>query len=193
MTRTRFELKGQFLKELQDNTFSGSDNEDAKLKRQDVNAARDLTTLKMSIKRRGKGFEEAFYKTLWLYHSLQEEDFKSSCYGIIPIEIMKSSYQECKEIMEESNEQVLQERGSGSLPGLTKTNPRDYVKSISTTIETDTASIRRIRGARYAVLDNHYRMQTLKPNQLTIPFPSRLTDDCYDEMNVLDSATYGIF
>ncbi|GJV85582.1 hypothetical protein Tco_1525480 [Tanacetum coccineum] len=27
--KARFELKGQFLKELRDNTFSGSDNEDA--------------------------------------------------------------------------------------------------------------------------------------------------------------------
>nr|GFC08172.1 hypothetical protein [Tanacetum cinerariifolium] len=26
--KARFELKGQFLKELRDNTFSGSDNED---------------------------------------------------------------------------------------------------------------------------------------------------------------------
>ncbi|GKF31000.1 hypothetical protein Tco_0100798, partial [Tanacetum coccineum] len=27
--KDQFELKGQFLKELQENTFSGSDNEDA--------------------------------------------------------------------------------------------------------------------------------------------------------------------
>ncbi|GKA83713.1 hypothetical protein Tco_0805308 [Tanacetum coccineum] len=88
---------------------------------------------------------------------------------------------------------VLQEKGPGSLHGSTKTNPIDHVKSISMTIETDTTSISHIGGARYAVLDNQNRMQTFKPNQSTIPFPSRLTDDCYDEMNVLDSATYGIF
>ncbi|GJY63067.1 hypothetical protein Tco_0464527 [Tanacetum coccineum] len=39
---------------------------------------------------------------------------------------------------------VLQERGSGSLPGSTETNPRDHVKSISTTVEAETPSIRRI-------------------------------------------------
>ncbi|GKA84462.1 hypothetical protein Tco_0806057 [Tanacetum coccineum] len=39
---------------------------------------------------------------------------------------------------------VLQERGFGSLPGSTETNPRDHVKSISTTVEADTPSIRRI-------------------------------------------------
>ncbi|GKC17050.1 zf-CCHC domain-containing protein [Tanacetum coccineum] len=33
---------------------------------------------------------------------------------------------------------VLQERGSGSLPSSTETNPRDHVKSISTTVEADT-------------------------------------------------------
>ncbi|GKB59009.1 zf-CCHC domain-containing protein [Tanacetum coccineum] len=39
---------------------------------------------------------------------------------------------------------VLQERGFGSLPSSTETNPRDQVKSISTTIEADSYSIRRI-------------------------------------------------
>ncbi|GKE06560.1 DNA-directed DNA polymerase [Tanacetum coccineum] len=48
---------------------------------------------------------------------------------------------------------VLQERGFGSLPGLTKINPRDHVKSISTTIETDTTPIRRIGSTRYAGRD----------------------------------------
>ncbi|GJU38066.1 hypothetical protein Tco_1186420 [Tanacetum coccineum] len=37
---------------------------------------------------------------------------------------------------------VLQKRGSGSLLGSTKTNPRDHVKSISTTVETEIPSIR---------------------------------------------------
>ncbi|GJX62462.1 ribonuclease H-like domain-containing protein [Tanacetum coccineum] len=47
---------------------------------------------------------------------------------------------------------VLQERGFGSLPNSTKMNPRDQVKSISTTIEVDSHSIRRIRSSQYAVL-----------------------------------------
>ncbi|GKD96177.1 DNA-directed DNA polymerase [Tanacetum coccineum] len=38
---------------------------------------------------------------------------------------------------------VLQERGFGSLPSSTETNPRDHVKSISTIFEADTSSIRR--------------------------------------------------
>ncbi|GJU79288.1 DNA-directed DNA polymerase [Tanacetum coccineum] len=46
---------------------------------------------------------------------------------------------------------VLQERGFGSLPSLTKTNPRDQVKLISTTIEADSHSIRRIGSSQYAI------------------------------------------
>ncbi|GJT05351.1 hypothetical protein Tco_0839813 [Tanacetum coccineum] len=45
---------------------------------------------------------------------------------------------------------VPQERGSGNLPSSTEMNPRDHVKSISTTVETDTTLIRRIRPSRYA-------------------------------------------
>ncbi|GJX18178.1 hypothetical protein Tco_0219010 [Tanacetum coccineum] len=53
---------------------------------------------------------------------------------------------------------VLQERGFGSLPSSTETNPRDQVKSISTTIKADSHSIRRIRSPQYAVSSgqNHY-------------------------------------
>ncbi|GKD21797.1 hypothetical protein Tco_1223500 [Tanacetum coccineum] len=66
---------------------------------------------------------------------------------------------------------VLQERGSGSLPRSTKTNPRDHVNSISTTLETDTTPIRRIRSTQYA----NYTLQqcpTLKgerPKNITLP------------------------
>ncbi|GJU15954.1 hypothetical protein Tco_1143920 [Tanacetum coccineum] len=49
---------------------------------------------------------------------------------------------------------VLQETGSRSLPGLTETNPKDHVKSISTTVEADTTSIRRIGTTRYALRRN---------------------------------------
>ncbi|GKE32090.1 hypothetical protein Tco_1451412 [Tanacetum coccineum] len=42
---------------------------------------------------------------------------------------------------------VLQERGFGSLPSSTKANLRDEVKSISTTIESDSCPIRRKKGS----------------------------------------------
>ncbi|GKA43098.1 ribonuclease H-like domain, reverse transcriptase, RNA-dependent DNA polymerase [Tanacetum coccineum] len=68
---------------------------------------------------------------------------------------------------------VLQERGSRSLPSSTKTNPRDYVKSILTTVETNTTLIRHI------------------------PFPSHFYDDCCDkeegsyELKELDAYSIG--
>ncbi|GKB07440.1 hypothetical protein Tco_0835724, partial [Tanacetum coccineum] len=46
---------------------------------------------------------------------------------------------------------VLRERGFGSLPSSTETNPRDQVKSLSTTIEADSHSIHYIRSSQYAV------------------------------------------
>ncbi|GJV51937.1 putative reverse transcriptase domain-containing protein [Tanacetum coccineum] len=45
---------------------------------------------------------------------------------------------------------VLQERGFGSLPSSTKSNPRDQVKLISTTIEANSYPIRRIGSSQYA-------------------------------------------
>ncbi|GKF97365.1 hypothetical protein Tco_0293186, partial [Tanacetum coccineum] len=47
------------------------------------------------------------------------------------------------EIQIEQMSKVLQERGSGSLPSSTKTNSRDHVNSISTTVETDTIPIQK--------------------------------------------------
>ncbi|GKD50710.1 hypothetical protein Tco_1279686 [Tanacetum coccineum] len=67
----------------------------------------------------------------------------------------------------------LQERGFGSLPGSTEINPRDHVKSISTTVDAD-MKIRRIGLSRYAVSDLQDSMMFSVPNQMTIPFPCRL-------------------
>ncbi|GJZ00735.1 hypothetical protein Tco_0518164 [Tanacetum coccineum] len=49
----------------------------------------------------------------------------------------------------EQMSKVLKERGFGSLPSSTETNLRDQVKSISTTIEADSNSIRRIGSTQY--------------------------------------------
>ncbi|GJX41281.1 hypothetical protein Tco_0256271 [Tanacetum coccineum] len=45
---------------------------------------------------------------------------------------------------------VLQEKGFGSLPSSTETNPRDQVKSISTIIEADSYPIHRMGSSQYA-------------------------------------------
>ncbi|GJR93279.1 hypothetical protein Tco_0265453 [Tanacetum coccineum] len=68
---------------------------------------------------------------------------------------------------------VLQERGFGILPSLTELNQRDQVKSISTTIEADSHSIRRIESSQYAVSTRQNSTLLYKSRQMTVPFPSR--------------------
>ncbi|GJY17152.1 putative reverse transcriptase domain-containing protein [Tanacetum coccineum] len=83
---------------------------------------------------------------------------------------------------------VLQERGFGSLPSSTKTNSRDQVKSISTTIESDASSIRRIGSSQYAVSTRQSNTLMYDARQTTIPFLSRL-NDCYCDDN---KGSYGL-
>ncbi|GJU34500.1 hypothetical protein Tco_1182854 [Tanacetum coccineum] len=83
---------------------------------------------------------------------------------------------------------VLQERGSGSLPSSTETNPKDQVKSISTAI-TDLSEIRRIETSPYVVSVPQHRY--IFPE--TVPFPRGLRNYCCDdlkkarEVNILDA------
>ncbi|GJU84512.1 hypothetical protein Tco_1292058 [Tanacetum coccineum] len=74
---------------------------------------------------------------------------------------------------------VLQERGFGSLPSSTKTNLRDHVKSISTTIEADMTPIRRIGSSQYAISDH--------PNT---PYRPNRTKGSYG-LQCLDAYSYG--
>ncbi|GJX92032.1 hypothetical protein Tco_0345358 [Tanacetum coccineum] len=76
---------------------------------------------------------------------------------------------------------VLQERGFGSLPSLTETNPRDKVKSISTTIKADSYPIRRIISSQYAISTGQNNTLLYKSRQMTVPFPSRLNNHCCEE------------
>ncbi|GJS94742.1 hypothetical protein Tco_0801710 [Tanacetum coccineum] len=76
---------------------------------------------------------------------------------------------------------VLQERGFRSLLSSTKTNPRNQVKSISTTSEADSNLIRRIGSTQYAVSTGQSRIIFYKPRQTTVPFPGRLEDHYSEE------------
>ncbi|GJV32261.1 DNA-directed DNA polymerase [Tanacetum coccineum] len=76
---------------------------------------------------------------------------------------------------------VLQEIGFGSLPSSTEANPRDQVKSISTTIEVDSYPIRRIESSQYVVSIGQNRTMMYEPRQTTIPFSSRLNSYCCEE------------
>ncbi|GJR21644.1 retrovirus-related pol polyprotein from transposon TNT 1-94 [Tanacetum coccineum] len=79
---------------------------------------------------------------------------------------------------------VPQERGFVSLPSLTETNPRDQVKSISTTIEAGLNSIRCIGSNQYAVSTGQNNTLLYKSRQMTVPFTSRLDNHyCEEEGN----------
>ncbi|GJY42647.1 hypothetical protein Tco_0430860 [Tanacetum coccineum] len=77
---------------------------------------------------------------------------------------------------------VIQERGFGSLPSSTEANPRDQVKSISTTIEADSyPPIRRIGSSLYSVSTGQNRTLMYETRQTTILFPSCLNGYYYEE------------
>ncbi|GJW69143.1 hypothetical protein Tco_0123567 [Tanacetum coccineum] len=69
---------------------------------------------------------------------------------------------------------VLQERGFGSLPSSTEANPKDQVKSISTTIKADSCPIRHIGSSQYAVSTGQNRTLMYEIRQTKILFLSRL-------------------
>ncbi|GKD54065.1 hypothetical protein Tco_1287452 [Tanacetum coccineum] len=64
------------------------------------------------------------------------------------------------------------EKGFGSLPSSIETNPRDHVKSITTTEEAET-------------LKEDDKMPLIEFSQGGIPFPDRLKENGYDEKEVL--------
>nr|GEX87834.1 hypothetical protein [Tanacetum cinerariifolium] len=78
---------------------------------------------------------------------------------------------------------VLQERGFGSLPTSIKSNPRDHVKSISTTAEADSNLIRCIGSSQYVVSTPQNKRLMFESREMTILFPSCLNDYYCKEKN----------
>ncbi|GJV57444.1 hypothetical protein Tco_1458449 [Tanacetum coccineum] len=68
------------------------------------------------------------------------------------------------------------ERGFESLPISIEANPRDHVKSISTTTEADRNLIRRIGSSQYAISTSQNRRLMFESRHAAIPFPSHLND-----------------
>ncbi|GKB78506.1 mitochondrial proton/calcium exchanger protein-like protein isoform X1 [Tanacetum coccineum] len=82
---------------------------------------------------------------------------------------------------------VLQERGFGGLPSSTETNLRDHAKSISTIVEADASSIRRIGSHQYAVSTEQNNTLLYEAKQTTILFPSHLNGA---SVSVMPLSTY---
>nr|GEV35127.1 hypothetical protein [Tanacetum cinerariifolium] len=224
--KAHFELKGQFLKELHDNTFSDSDQEDANEHiekevilyykglevptRQILDSKGAIPTMTASNARaavqemavysqkwhdekstktrtsnaRAAVQEMAVYSQKWhdgtstKTRSIETYDRLAAIQAQLNILEGKSrnkktriNFNLIKEIRASTDaairnqgasikaleiqigqmSKILQEMGFGILPSSTKINPRDRVKSISTTVETDTTLIRRIGSTRYVV------------------------------------------
>nr|GEU51798.1 hypothetical protein [Tanacetum cinerariifolium] len=71
---------------------------------------------------------------------------------------------------------LFHERGIGGLPGSTKPNLRDHVKSISTT-KADSSKIRRMGYSPYAISGSQHRSIFSK----IVPFPRPLQNYCCDD------------
>ncbi|GJT31235.1 gag-pol polyprotein [Tanacetum coccineum] len=265
--KDQFELKGQFLKELRENTFSGSDNKEANehiekvLKIVDLfhvpNITMDQLMLRVfpisltgaasrwlrneltgSIKTwedlktkflnkycpRGQtakkmeeinNFQQEPDETLYQawerfkellmkcpQHYLTEMQEVILFYngldvptrqildsrGTVSTKTAENAKKAIQKIAKYSQNGTLEhleeeERGFESLPNSTETNPRDQVKSISTTIEADSNSIRHIGSNQYAVSTRQNSTLLYKSRQTTIPFPSHL-DNYYCEEEV---------
>ncbi|GJS38195.1 retrovirus-related pol polyprotein from transposon TNT 1-94 [Tanacetum coccineum] len=80
------------------------------------------------------------------------------------------------EIQIDQISRVLQERGIGGLPSSTEPNPRDHVKSISTT-KADSFEIRHIGYSPYAISGSQHRSIFFE----AVPFPRRLQNYCCDD------------
>ncbi|GJX88273.1 hypothetical protein Tco_0340287 [Tanacetum coccineum] len=139
------------------------------------------------LKEEGKTLKEAYYTQFGA--PFQGGGYRAITLGFYQRNNMIPSYQKQRnqgasiktlEIQIGKMSKVLQEKGFGSLPSSTETNPRDYVKSISTIVEADTSSICRIGSYQYAVSIGQNCTLMYEMKQMTIPFLSRL-NDCYCE------------
>ncbi|GJU49193.1 DNA-directed DNA polymerase [Tanacetum coccineum] len=131
------------------------------------------------LKEEGKTLEEAYYTQFGVPFP-QGGQYRAAAPGFYQRNNANPSYQERRQSMEESlsknqgasikaleiqigqMSKVLQERGSGNLPRLTEANPRDHVKSISTIVETDTTSIRRLGKLAHTKLTVELANRTMK-------------------------------
>ncbi|GJY17862.1 hypothetical protein Tco_0389353 [Tanacetum coccineum] len=153
------------------------------------------------LKEEGKALKEAYYTKFG--GPFQGGGYRAAALGFNQRNNANPSYQERRQFMEDTlskfmnaairNEgasiktleiqigqlsKVLQERRFGSLPSSTEANPRDQVKSISTTIEVDSYPIRRIGSNQYAT--GSYGPQFLKAyseaSHINNPIPRKEKD-----------------
>nr|GEX67361.1 hypothetical protein [Tanacetum cinerariifolium] len=212
-----FELKGQFLKELRDNTLSGSDHEDANehiekvLEIVDLFCIPNITIYQVMLRAFPMSLTGAVSR--WLknkpscsittWEDLKTKFLSKYCppartvkkieeinnFQQEPNENLYQAWERFKELLmkclqhylTKMQEVVLFYNGldvptrqilnlRGAIPSKTATD----AKSISTIVEVDSYSIRRMRLSQHAVSTGQNRTQMYETKQTTILFPSRL-------------------
>ncbi|GKF10587.1 hypothetical protein Tco_0048513, partial [Tanacetum coccineum] len=128
---------------------------------------------RLPTKEEGKTLEESYY--MQFGRPFQGGGYRATALGNQGASI------KTLEIQIGQMSKVLQERGFGSLPSSTETNPRDQFKSISTTIKADSNSIHHIGSTQYAVSTGQNRTLLYKLRKMTVPFLGRLEDHYYEE------------
>ncbi|GJY96154.1 zf-CCHC domain-containing protein [Tanacetum coccineum] len=138
------------------------------------------------LKQEVKAFEEAFYTQYGVPFPLRGR-FRAAAPGFYQSDNENPSYQEWRQTMEESTNKFMAE----------STKRHDENSILIKEIRSLTDAAIRNQGASIKALEIQIGQMSknayFQAKSIDYSFPSRLTDDCYDEMNVLDSATYGIF
>ncbi|GJW39933.1 gag-pol polyprotein [Tanacetum coccineum] len=217
--KNNFELKGQFLKEIRINTFSGSDHEDANEHLEKVLEIMDLfhipnitidqvmlRAFPMSLtgaashwlRNKPSGsittWEDLKTKFLSKYFPPARTAKKMEEINNSQQEPDENLYQAWERFKELLMKQILdsrgaipskiaadaKERGFGSLPSSTETNPRDHVKSISTIIEADSYPIRRMGSSQYAVSTRQNRTLIKEKDPGSFTLPCFINNVCFD-------------
>ncbi|GKE65874.1 DNA/RNA polymerases superfamily protein, partial [Tanacetum coccineum] len=174
--KTHFEFKGQFLKELRENTFSGSEHEDANEHIEKVLEIVDLFHIPEVIQ------DQIMLRSFPMLDVSTRHILDSK--GAIPTKTAADA-KDCplKEEGKTLEKAYYTQFGAPYQPGGQYRavgqgpNPRDHVKSISTG-KADSTGIRRIGSCQYAVSDSRY--SNLFSG--TVPFPNRLHGYCCDWM-----------
>ncbi|GJR03541.1 putative reverse transcriptase domain-containing protein [Tanacetum coccineum] len=177
--KDHFELKVQFLKELRDNTFSGSDHEDANEHIEKVLEVgcelckRPHYTKDCPLKVEGKTLEEAYYTQFGVPFQ-QGGQYRAEDLGFYQMNNANHSYQERRQSMEESlskfiNESANRHEENSNLIKEIRASTDAVIanqeasikpleiqigkmsKSISTNVETEMTPIRRIGSSQYVV------------------------------------------
>ncbi|GJY76758.1 hypothetical protein Tco_0481874 [Tanacetum coccineum] len=143
------------------------------------------------ILRKGRHLKEAYY-TQFRVPFLNAGRYRATALRFYQRDNGNTSYQERRQTMEESLNKFMAESAKrhdehSALINSTETNPRDHVKSITTTEEVETPSICRIGPHQYIVssLKEDDKIPLIELSRVTIPFPSRLKENGYDEKKVM--------